>query len=70
MDIFDQATELERLHLDFALAAHNAGRTAQGRGPLWVDGKPCCRECGEEIPAKRLAAIPGCELCVECAESA
>ena len=26
-----------------------------------------CAECGEEIPERRRAAIPGVKLCVECA---
>jgi phage/conjugal plasmid C-4 type zinc finger TraR family protein len=26
-----------------------------------------CAECGEEIPEKRRAAIPGVKLCVDCA---
>jgi len=26
-----------------------------------------CEECGEEIPAKRREAQPGCSLCIECA---
>lgn len=28
----------------------------------------CCRICGEIIPPKRLAAVPGTSLCLECAE--
>lgn len=27
-----------------------------------------CEGCGEEIPAKRIEAMPGTNLCVECAE--
>lgn len=26
-----------------------------------------CAECGEEIPEKRRAALPGVKLCVDCA---
>jgi phage/conjugal plasmid C-4 type zinc finger TraR family protein len=34
----------------------------QVRGPAG----PVCRECGAEIPAGRLAAVPGACRCVEC----
>lgn len=27
-----------------------------------------CEECDERIGEKRLTAIPGCELCIDCAE--
>ncbi len=27
---------------------------------------PYCEECGEEIPAKRREALPGCATCVDC----
>ena len=27
---------------------------------------PNCEECGEEIPAKRREALPGCATCVDC----
>ena len=37
-------------------------------GPEWIDGVPCCRECGEPIPAARLRAIPGVGLCKACQE--
>lgn len=37
-------------------------------GPEVVDGVPCCRNCGEPIPLRRLAALPGVGLCVDCAE--
>lgn len=39
-----------------------------GRGPLWEDGIPYCRECGEEIPKRRVEVWPKTELCVGCAE--
>ena len=29
-----------------------------------------CDECGEDIGIKRLEAIPGCALCISCAEKA
>jgi len=39
---------------------------APGLGPVYVDGVACCRECGEPIPAARLAALPDAERCAEC----
>jgi DnaK suppressor protein len=29
-----------------------------------------CDECGEDIGIKRLEAIPGCSICISCAEKA
>lgn len=66
MDQFDLASEFERQERESCLAAALAARPAPGSGPDWVDGKPCCRDCGEAIPLARLEAVPGCGLCVEC----
>jgi phage/conjugal plasmid C-4 type zinc finger TraR family protein len=66
MDVFDQATELERLDRESALVR---ARAAVDRGgPEWIDGVACCRECGEPIPQKRLDALPGVGLCRACQE--
>lgn len=66
MDIFDQAQELERLDRESALLRARAALDREG--PEWIDGVPCCRECGEPIPPKRLEAIPGVGLCLVCQE--
>ena len=66
MDIFDQAQELERLDRESALLRAKA--LLDREGPEWVDGVPCCRECGDPIPPKRLEAIPGVGLCLTCQE--
>ena len=66
MDVFDQATELERLDRESALLRARA-QLDQG-GPDWIDGVACCRECGDPIPPKRLAALPGVGLCRSCQE--
>lgn len=34
--------------------------------PVWIDGVACCAECGEPIPAARLAACPDAGRCVLC----
>lgn len=52
--------------LDNAEALARVTNRASGQGPDWIDGVPCCRECGEPIPARRLAALPGVGLCVLC----
>ena len=41
-----------------------------GLGPDMSDGTPRCRECGDEIPAARLAKVPDAERCVSCQEEA
>lgn len=30
---------------------------------------PYCEECGEEIPAQRREALPGCPTCVDCQQA-
>lgn len=66
MDVFDQATELERLDRESAL--QHAAASVYREGPEWIDGHACCRECGEPIPEARLKAIPGVGLCISCQE--
>lgn len=66
MDVFDQASELERLDRESALMRARASMD-QG-GPEWINGVACCRDCGEAIPPKRLEALPGVGLCVACRE--
>jgi len=66
MDMFDQASELERMERESALL--RARTSTSHEGPEWIDGQPCCRECGEPIPAARLRAIPGVGLCLGCQE--
>lgn len=59
--------DLAQAHVDAFLAgAIAAVHQPAGRGPDMSDGTPRCRECGEEILARRLAARPDAELCVVC----
>ena len=68
MDVFDQATELERLDRESALLRARAAMDQEG--PEWIDGVACCRECGEPIPQARREALPGVRLCRDCQEEA
>ncbi|MDN3810005.1 TraR/DksA family transcriptional regulator [Klebsiella aerogenes] len=58
MDIIDTAAEIEELQRNAALSAHRINRNA-------VSAEHCT-ECGEDIPAPRRAAVPGCQTCAEC----
>ncbi len=57
-EIIDQANELAQQRIDMAIAAHRINRNA-------VSAEYCI-ECGENIPAPRRAAVPGCQTCAEC----
>ncbi|ELT9551065.1 TraR/DksA family transcriptional regulator [Citrobacter freundii] len=57
-EIIDQANELAQQRIDMAIAAHRIDRNA-------VSAEHC-GECGEDIPAPRRIAVPGCQTCAEC----
>ncbi|MGG8232789.1 TraR/DksA family transcriptional regulator [Klebsiella aerogenes] len=57
-EIIDQANELAQRRIDMAIAAHRINRNT-------VSAEHCS-ECGEDIPAPRRAAVPGCQTCAEC----
>jgi len=61
LDQIDRAQELDQLHIDVALAAHQ-NRPRPPRQPP----SGFCRCCGEEIPAPRRRALPEVRTCVEC----
>ncbi|MBP3730322.1 MAG: TraR/DksA family transcriptional regulator [Mailhella sp.] len=65
MDVFDQATELERIAREMAVLQASSASDHQD-GPEWIDGVACCRDCGEPIPQARLKAIPGVGRCCKC----
>lgn len=50
----------------FRAASLAQARHTRGRGPDMSDGSPRCWDCGEEIPAARLAKVPDAECCVGC----
>jgi len=64
MDFADQAQAAETVHRQAALASARARNESQ----ILEDGRVVCRDCGESIPAARLAACPGACRCVACQE--
>ena len=76
MDDVDRAQEINEAHLEESLARHRRTRPPLYPPPLGGEapspsggglgrGKMCL-DCGEEIPAKRWAAMPGCPRCIDC----
>jgi len=61
-DIADRAQGSESLFLLEAQSRHEVRR----QGSSGLEFAAVCAECGEMIPERRRAAIPGCVLCVEC----
>jgi len=65
-DIVDDAQRAEALYLAEAEERRRRQAEADPQGPLWVAGVPWCRDCGEEIPAERLRAVPHACRCAGC----
>lgn len=59
MDLYDQASVLEEMQREIAVAA------ARARAPHGESRVNCAR-CGEEIPLERRRAVPGCTHCFDC----
>ena len=59
-EIIDQASELEEMLREQAIAAHRIDRNA-------VSATHCI-ECDEVIPQARREAVPGCRTCASCQE--
>ncbi|MEX4922615.1 TraR/DksA family transcriptional regulator [Enterobacter cloacae] len=57
-EIIDQASALEEMMHELAIAAHRINRNA-------VSAEHC-EECDEPIPELRRAAVPGCHTCASC----
>ena len=62
MDIIDNASTLEDLHLEAALSMHRLNHSAVSATH--------CEECDEELPEARRKAYPGCTMCVDCQDDA
>jgi len=59
-EIIDQASELEELLREQAIAEHRIDRNAVSATH--------CEDCGEDIPEPRRVAVPGCRTCASCQE--
>ncbi|HAS0881998.1 TPA: TraR/DksA family transcriptional regulator [Enterobacter roggenkampii] len=57
-EIIDQASELEEMLREQAIAAHRINRNA-------VSATHCV-DCGEAIPMLRREKVPGCQRCASC----
>ena len=69
-DLADIAQEDDELNISGAIM--NALRPPAGSElmPVWENGVPYCRVCGDVIPAARIKALPETGLCVDCANLA
>ncbi|MGD9610474.1 MAG: TraR/DksA C4-type zinc finger protein [Desulfovibrionaceae bacterium] len=67
MDIADEGQQAEALFLAGAIAA---ARAAPAGAQVIVNGQVVCADCGQPIPAKRIAAVPGATRCRDCQEAA
>jgi len=65
MDDVDRAKILEMRQRQEALARAQAA-DRETEAPLVIDGQRCCRDCGQPIPAPRLAARPQAIRCIDC----
>lgn len=57
-EIIDQANELVEQNINHTIQQMRIDHNA-------VSAEHCA-ECGEDIPAPRRAAVPGCQTCAEC----
>jgi phage/conjugal plasmid C-4 type zinc finger TraR family protein len=62
MDDIDRANEHAQKELE------NAIRAARGVMPADTKSAQVCVECSMEISSARQQAVPGCQLCTDCAE--
>lgn len=63
-DDIDRAQAREAELLGDAL--RNQARRAGLVGKTEADSAECCTSCGNDIPAQRRRAVPGCQWCVVC----
>ena len=57
-EIIDQASELEEMLREQAIAAHRLNHNAVSATH--------CSDCGEDIPELRRVKVPGCQRCASC----
>lgn len=65
MDDADAAQAMEARERASAIARALAARPET---PLYLNGRRCCLDCEEPLPAARLAARPEAVRCVGCQE--
>jgi phage/conjugal plasmid C-4 type zinc finger TraR family protein len=65
MDFGDEGQIAEALFREEAIAAALPDPAGD---QVMVNGRVVCAECGQPIPAARLAAVPGVVRCRECQE--
>lgn len=71
-DLLDNAHRLEEFNRNLAFKNHTA-KSAKPNAEIVTDvrnGKcvRVCAECDDEIPERRIVALPDAVLCVECQE--
>lgn len=57
-DELDFATDLSQREIDAIIAARQWAQASADN----------CEECGRLIPSARQIAVPGCTMCVDCAD--
>lgn len=67
VDLIDHATELVAKQTERALARHHSGAQRRELVSALPPGTPReCEDCGDQVPAQRLAALPMTARCVAC----
>jgi phage/conjugal plasmid C-4 type zinc finger TraR family protein len=66
MDIIDRAQTYQEKAISAAIEDHQR-RAAEIQS---TEDNTHCARCGDEIPAARRKAVPGCRLCVGCQQEA
>ena len=70
MDLYDSAQDYEARSRAAAISEALIPPAGMEEGPYWLEGNAHCRWCESIIPERRLRAVPGTGLCVECATTA
>jgi phage/conjugal plasmid C-4 type zinc finger TraR family protein len=59
-DVIDTANDHADYLLQLSIAQHQRRTAAPATGAEY------CGSCGIDIPEARRAAVPGCQLCIDC----
>lgn len=63
-DFIDRANDTAQFNNDLAIHQHRIDHALPAQ--LVVDGVVECIDCGVDIPADRLEALPDCVRCIDC----